>query len=256
MASPRILVLGDSCIDVYVYGQCVRLNPEAPAPLLTMQRTEQKHGMALNVRDNIKALGCEADSIVPKQKSIKTRYIDTRTGTQLLRLDQDQPVEPLLIENIDALDEYDAIVISDYNKGFISNELLTAINNQVKKPVFVDTKKNSLATYENIFFKLNKLEAKSLLTPPRRLIITLGSEGAWYENVTYPTESSSVVDVCGAGDMFLAALACAVANKKSIPEAIQYANLAASIAVQHQGVYVLTANDVKKLNRSVKRKIR
>jgi len=244
----RIIVLGDACIDIYVYGQVKRLNPEAPAPLLTMERTEEKFGMALNVRDNIQALGAEVDSVVPKNKSVKTRYIDTRTGTQLLRLDQDQPAEPLIIENVDGLNEYDVIVISDYNKGFISDELLSDINRLVDKPVFVDTKKNDLAQYDRLYFKLNQLEAKQLISPPPKLIITMGGQGAWYDQYTYPTVSSTVVDVCGAGDMFLSALAVAVGKGADIPEGIVYANRAASIAVQHQGVYVLTDQDVAKLN--------
>lgn len=244
----RIITLGDACIDIYVYGQVKRLNPEAPAALLSFERTEEKFGMVLNVRDNIRALGAEVDSVAPKNKSVKTRYIDTRTGTQLLRLDQDQVAEPLVIENVDGLNEYDAVVISDYNKGFISNELLAAIDQLVTKPVFVDTKKTDLARYENLYFKLNQLEAKQLVTPPKRLIVTLGAQGAWYNDQNYPTVTSTVVDVCGAGDMFLSALAVAVASGNTVENAIVYANRAASIAVQHQGVYVLTDQDVVELN--------
>lgn len=244
----RIITLGDACIDVYVYGNVKRLNPEAPAALLSFERTEEKFGMVLNVRDNIRALGVEVDSVAPKNKSVKTRYIDIRTGTQLLRLDQDQVAEPLVIENVDGLNEYDVVVISDYNKGFISNELLAAIDQVVTKPVFVDTKKTELGQYKNLYFKLNQLEAKQLTSPPERLIITLGSQGAWYNHKTYPTETSTVVDVCGAGDMFLSALAVAVSKGQSIDNAIVYANRAASISVQHQGVYVLTEQDVANLN--------
>lgn len=243
----KIIVLGDACIDMYVYGQVKRLNPEAPAILLSFERTEEKFGMALNVRDNIRSLGIEVDSVAPKNKSVKTRYIDIRTGTQLLRLDQDQIAEPLIIENVDGLNEYDVIVVSDYNKGFISDELLTAINSLVTKPVFVDTKKNDLAQYHNLYFKLNQLESTQLVSPPEKLIVTLGSQGAWYNDKTYPTASESVIDVCGAGDMFLSALAVSVAQGKTIEQGIVFANKAASIAVQHQGVYVLSEKDVKKL---------
>lgn len=244
----RIIVIGDACIDIYVYGQVKRLNPEAPAALLSFERTEEKFGMALNVRDNIRALGIEVDSVTPKNKSVKTRYIDIRTGTQLLRLDQDQTAEPLLIENVDGLNNYDVVVVSDYNKGFVSEELLTAIDSMVTKPVFVDTKKNDLAKYKNLYFKLNQLEAKQLINPPERLIITLGSQGAWYNSQTYPTVTNTVVDVCGAGDMFLSALAVSVSQGKTIEDSIVYANRVASIAVQHQGVYVLTEKDVADLN--------
>lgn len=244
----RIITLGDACIDIYVYGQVKRLNPEAPAALLSFERTEEKFGMVLNVRDNIRALGVEVDSVAPKNKSVKTRYIDLRTGTQLLRLDQDQTAEPLLIENVDGLNDYDVVVISDYNKGFISTELLAAIDQLVTKPVFVDTKKTDLAQYKNLYFKLNQLEAKQLVSPPERLIITLGAQGVWYNDKTYPTSSSTVVDVCGAGDMFLSALAVSVSKGNSIEDSLVYANRAASIAVQHQGVYVLTEQDVRALN--------
>lgn len=248
MSVPRVIVLGDACVDQYIFGQCIKLNPESGAPLLTMQTSEKKFGMALNVRDNIKALGLEVDSITPKEKSVKTRYIDTRTGQQLLRLDQDIKSEPLMIENINGLNQYAAVVISDYDKGFISEQFLQLVNDFVTVPVFVDTKKTSLARYENLIFKINQIELKKLDTPPpKQLIVTLGKQGAWYNQKTYPITDKGVVDVCGAGDMFLSALVYGVVTGKSIDQSIMFANRAASISVMHQGVYVLSPDDVAEL---------
>jgi len=247
MKVPKVIVLGDACVDQYVFGQCIKLNPESGAPLLSMQNMEKKFGMALNVKDNLKALGLDVDSIVPKEKSVKTRYIDTRTGQQLLRLDQDVKAEPLIIENISGLNHYDAVIISDYDKGFISEDLLKAINQQVNTYVFVDTKKTDLAQYENLIFKINQLELKKLSIPPKKLIVTLGKQGAWYNQKTYSTVDYPVVDVCGAGDMFLSMLVYGIVIGKTVDQSIDLANRAAGISVMHQGVYVLSPNDVRSL---------
>lgn len=247
MTVPRVIVLGDACIDQYVFGHCVKLNPESGAPLLTMQSSEKKFGMALNVKDNLKAFGLEVDSITPKEKSIKTRYIDKRTGQQLLRLDQDVKSDPLVIENVEGLNQYAAVVISDYDKGFISETLLQLIDKVVKTYVFVDTKKTNLSQYENLIFKINQLELRKLDSPPKNLIVTLGKQGAWYNQKTYSISDKPVVDVCGAGDMFLSALVYGIVTGKNIDESIHLANRAASISVMHQGVYVLSDDDVKQL---------
>ena len=86
----RFLVIGDACHDVYKYGTIKRFNPEASAPLLSMHGTEIRAGMALNVAANLKAFGVDVVTEVPKNGvSFKTRYIDEKSGQQLLRVDED-----------------------------------------------------------------------------------------------------------------------------------------------------------------------
>lgn len=246
MLKPKVLVIGDACVDIYVYGQCLRLNPESSAPLLTKQRSEQKSGMALNVRANLEALGCDVVSVTPADLSIKTRYIDSRTGQQLLRLDQDQIVQPVTFNELANIDEYDAVVVSDYNKGFVSETLLSKLD-RLTIPVIADTKKTDLSRYQHILFKINNLENGRLIGQPTNLIVTLGDRGASYRGQIYETVISPVVDVCGAGDMFLSALSYQIALGKDIGTAITFANQAASISIQHSGVYVLNRQDVAKL---------
>jgi len=248
MLKIKVLVIGDACIDHYVYGQCLKLNPESAAPLLTWQRSEQKFGMALNVKDNLLAFGCEVDTLVPDQLSVKTRFVDIRNGQQLLRLDQDTSVDPCVISQ-DTIKSYDAIVVSDYNKGFVDYDTLSVLEDHAECPVFVDTKKTDLGRYKKLFFKLNLLEYQRLTSHPNFLITTLGDRGARFKNSEFSTESSTVVDVCGAGDMFLSALAFSYVAlfDQNINESIKFANRASGISIQHQGVYVLTPDDVKKL---------
>lgn len=248
MYKPKILVIGDACVDHYVFGQCVKLNPESAAPLLSWSQSEQKYGMALNVKANLEALGCEVNAIVPENLSVKTRFIDIRNGQQLLRLDQDQLSDPVDIE-LEQLVNYDCIVISDYGKGFISEDLLLKIDRARVCPVFVDTKKTSLRHYRHSIFKINQLEYRKLQSYPENLIVTEGDQGARYQGRKFATEKATVVDVCGAGDMFLSALAYHYTRSKVplLSYSIEFANHAAKIAVQHQGVYVLNENDVRQL---------
>jgi len=245
----NILVMGDACLDVYVYGECVRLNPESSAPLLSQTHQETKLGMALNVAANITALGHHCQILTPTDKSIKTRYIDQRRGQQLLRVDQDHMVNPLTVKELTtlSLNDFSVIVVSDYNKGYISNELLEFLDN-LDITVFVDTKKTDLGRYRNLIFKLNNRERNNLTSMPNNLIVTLGDHGAEYCGRIYSTPQVPVNDVCGAGDMFLSALAVKYSQTGAIVDGINYANQAAGIAVQHTGVYVLSESDVKRLN--------
>jgi bifunctional ADP-heptose synthase (sugar kinase/adenylyltransferase) len=249
MKQNKILVIGDACVDQYISGLCVRLNPESPAPLLSQYHTETKMGMALNVSANIQALGMACLTLVPEQKSIKTRFIDQRTGQQLLRVDQDHIVAPLTVKELTALslNEFSVIVVSDYNKGYISDELLEFLD-RLDITVFVDTKKTDLGRYRNLIFKLNNRERNNLTSLPDNLIVTLGDRGAEYCGRIYSTPHVPVNDVCGAGDMFLSALAVKYSQTGAIVDSINYANQAAGLAVQHTGVYVLTPQDLKVLN--------
>ena len=69
----KVLLIGDSCTDEYVYGSCERLNPEAPVPILKYSRKEIKKGMAWNVRENIESFGIEVHMITNQAPIPKTR---------------------------------------------------------------------------------------------------------------------------------------------------------------------------------------
>ena len=242
--SYKILLIGDSCIDEYVYGTCDRLNPEAPVPILKFSRKEIKNGMAWNVKDNLQSFGIEVNMITNSEKIFKTRYIDERYNQQILRVDVEDTLSPTQYQVTN--EKYDAIVISDYNKGFITEQKLFEIVFNSKIPVFVDSKKTILPE-SNCYIKINENESKLLKSKHNNLIITKGSDGAEYDGINYSGEKVSVFDVCGAGDTFLSALVYFYLEYGTIEKAIPFANKAASVAVQNFGTYVLTVDDINEI---------
>ena len=240
----KVLLIGDSCTDEYVYGFCERLNPEAPVPILKFNRKETKKGMAWNVRENIESFGIEVYMITNQETITKTRYIDEKYNQQILRVDNEPDLKPM---NYDLPDEhFDALVISDYDKGFLSNEKVFELVEWFDGPVFIDSKKTKLPK-ESCFVKINDLEFSKLDNPSDNLIITRGSKGAEYQGKLYPGEKVDIFDAVGAGDTFLSALVYFYLKCGNIEEAIPYANKAAAIAVSNFGTYILTKEDVNEI---------
>tara|TARA_R110000868_G_scaffold341055_1_gene601901 strand:- start:581 stop:1336 length:756 start_codon:yes stop_codon:yes gene_type:complete len=242
----KILLIGDAGEDIYTYGYVNRISPEAPVPIFEPHSTIYRDGMAGNVRKNLEALGCDVDFIRGKT-SKKKRLIDDRTKQQLLRLDEDAISEPVTFETaIPPI--YDAIVISDYNKGTVSYELIEELVDEVDVPIFVDTKKTDLARLSGCYIKINALEKSRATSFPalEHLIVTHGAHGAFWNGWVYPAEVvGDVTDVCGAGDTFLAALAYKFLETNNIRDAIKFANRAAAITVQHIGVYAPRLDEIK-----------
>ena len=256
----RVLLIGDSCTDVYVYGDVKRLNPEAPVPILEPKREDKTNGMAWNVYNNLTAFGLSVFMLTNEEKIIKTRYIHEKSNQQILRVDNEPeikplPYEPPFIEDRSAYhkpphvvppkDWYDVMVISDYNKGYVTKEKLFELVEWFEGPVFVDSKKTNLP--DNCYVKVNDIEYERLQTKNDNVIITRGGEGTEYQGKSYPAERVNVFDVVGAGDTFLAALTYGYLKYGTIEEAIPLANKAAAVAVSHRGTYVLTEEDVKKI---------
>ena len=239
----NVLLIGDSCEDRYFYGDVKRLNPEAPVPILEYKRGVTSEGMVKNVYNNLKAFGVSINMITNEEKIIKTRFIDEKSNQQILRSDEEPEIKPFpykMPEN-----KYDVLVISDYNKGFITQEKLFELVDWFDGPVFIDTKKRYVP--DRCYVKVNDIEYENLETKTDNLIITRGGEGAEYQGKLYPAEKVKVFDVVGAGDTFLAALTYGYLKYGSIEEAIPLANKAAAIAVSHTGTYVLKEEDVKTL---------
>jgi len=257
----NVLLIGDSCIDKYVYGDATRLSPEAPVPVLEYRRTESTKGMAWNVYENLRAFDIKTYIMTNPETITKTRYIDEKSNQQIIRVDEEPEVEPISYElpendypssytkthhHANPMEgSFDALVISDYNKGFITQKKLYELVDWFDGPVFVDTKKRHLP--DGCYVKVNDIEYEKLETKTNKLIITKGGEGAEYQGKLYPAEKVKVFDVVGAGDTFLAALTFGYLKYGSIEEAIPLANKAASIAVSHTGTYVLKEEDVKTL---------
>ena len=166
---------------------------------------------------------------------------------QILRIDHDAKSQPITFETA-IPPVYDAVVISDYNKGTVGYELIEELVKEVSVPIFVDTKKTDLARLAGCYVKINALEKSRATSLPKidHLIVTQGYHGATWNGWGYPAELvGDVTDVCGAGDTFLAALAYQFLVTNSMPDAVKFANRAASITVQHVGVYAPRLEEIK-----------
>ena len=84
----KILVIGDSCKDIFIYGDIVRIAPEAPVPIIKPILRKENPGMASNVVANLEALGAEVDLITNEEEISKVRYVDKRYNQMVLRVDK------------------------------------------------------------------------------------------------------------------------------------------------------------------------
>ena len=245
----EILIIGETCIDRYLYGICDRISPEAPVPILKFQNQIDKPGMAANVFNNIISLGQKATIVGGSGNIVKTRFIDTKSKQQILRMDTNDTCDPINVNDLNRInfDDFDATIISDYNKGFLPNNSLSEIISILPKPIFVDSKKANLGYFENCFIKINESEHTSAfnIIDDNKVIVTLGDRGARYNGRVYPTSSCEVIDVCGAGDTFIAALVVHYLQYFSIELAIMFANKCAGISVRKSGVYNVGLEEVK-----------
>jgi len=249
----NVLLIGESCYDVYHYGSCDRISPEAPVPVFKEIKTETRVGMAGNVFHNLEAFELKVDFITDSQQIEKHRYIDQRFNQHLLRVDKN---ETYMIEtykfNDKDLTNKDIVVISDYNKGFLLPDECNKLAEYCKShniPVFVDSKKTDLSCFEGCILKINEKENETAKKLPTtyELIITLGAKGCKYKGNIHPTEQVEVFDVCGAGDVFLAALTSSYLESQDLNSAIDFANRCASYSVTKFGTYVLTEKDIDDL---------
>ena len=242
----KILLIGDNGIDQYQFGTVTRISPEAPVPVLNYTHTVTKPGMAANVEDNLLKLGCEVDFVHGVKTCIKTRVIDSKTGQHLVRIDQDIPSKAVKIDYTD-IDKYNAIIVSDYNKGSIEYETVEHLRKNYPGPIFVDTKKTDLARFEGCYVKINALENAAAKTVPTELIVTLGRDGVKYKEHKISTPQVEAFDVCGAGDTCLSALAYNFVLTSDILAAIRFATRAASVTIQHIGVYSPTLAEIEQI---------
>lgn len=242
----RILVVGESCRDIYQYGDCVRLCPEAPVPVFrSSDHKTQNPGMALNVWRNILKIYPDADVEIFTNENwpqiTKTRCVDNRTNYIIVRIDDNE--DQFYRANVKDIkySEYDVIVISDYNKGFLTEQDIEYISEN-HSTTFLDTKKILGDWCKKVkFIKINEFEyerTKHKLTPElvEKMIITLGPMGARHRGVTYSVPKVEIKDTSGAGDTFIAALASTYAKTNDIQGAIKAANASATQVVQKKGV--------------------
>lgn len=241
----KILLVGDNGVDQYQYGNVSRISPEAPVPVINYTHTITKPGMAANVRDNLEKLGCDVEFVHGIRTCTKTRIIDSKSKQHLVRIDQDDMSKPVKLDYT-ILDQYDAIVVSDYNKGSVEYETVENIRKNYSGAIFVDTKKTDLIRFEGCYVKINEKEYDDAKTFPTELIVTLGRNGVRYKEHKISTPQVEAFDVCGAGDTFLSALTYEYIITKDILKAINFAVKAASVTIQHVGVYSPTVMEINR----------
>lgn len=299
----RVLVIGDLMLDHYIWGDVHRISPEAPVPVVNVTRDTYVAGGAANVSLNLSNLGVsttalgycaddEAGRELYTQLSangvnvlnpaavrsaptiIKTRVVIR--GQQFCRIDREAARTAYSIDHNpdferlinDALKNTDAVVLSDYAKGVITQPLLDYVlryaRNHPKLFVAVDPKPSSHLSYANVnLLTPNRSEALELagMKPfhpnedypleevcrrinhrfkPQILIVTLGAEGMAISTkgkvtARFATEAHEVFDVSGAGDAVIAVLTASLAVGASVADAARLANAAAGCVVAHMG---------------------
>lgn len=242
------MLIGDSCHDVYHYGEVKRISPEAPIPIFDLKYSEKKYGMASNVYENLKALGADVH-IHTNFKEIKNRYIDIKSKQQLLRVDEknDKGGFTGIMYDLINYESYDAIVISDYGKGFFSITDYEILRENFEGPIFIDTKDRNLDLYEGAIVKINQYEYENsdFGMDLEDLIVTYGGEKVTWKDKTFYPPKVDAHDVCGAGDTFLAALAVRFIETNDMSTAIEFAMKAAAVTVKHTGVYAPTREEIE-----------
>ncbi len=241
----RVLVIGELCTDVFKYGITNRKSPEGNGPVFIQTDMVSGNGMAGNTAMNLEAMGLEVDTYFDNGKIMKTRYVNRDTNELYLRVDVDDVTDRIDIYDLPDLTKYDVVVISDYCKGFLTEEDIDKIALMAKFTV-LDTKKKLGDWCKNVsFIKINRFEAynnKDVIYENKwledKLIITLDGKGASYKGKVIPTEYIENADVSGAGDTFVAGFVARYLDSNNIEESIDWANYCAGEVVKEKGVTV------------------
>lgn len=304
--SPKILVIGDLMIDHYVWGSCERISPEAPVQVVDVKNESNRLGGACNVAHNLIALNAQVfvcgvvgnddtglwlgDKLESIGVDISYLFVDTSRPTtkktrviianqQVLRIDReskapiDSSIQIDIMQRLHAvLDEVDCIIISDYGKGLLNDELTQFVITYAKKKskfVLCDPKGKDYSKYRGAtLLTPNKKEAElatdiiisneeSLIRAGMTLknkcqldisLITLSEDGIGiFANDAMeriPTRAKEVYDVTGAGDTVIAALGFALSSGCDILQACEFANAAAVVVVGKVGSAVATHNEI------------
>ena len=318
----KVLVIGDLMLDRFTYGDVIRISPEAPVPVLHVNHEENYLGGAGNVARNISALiGKNSNDnmfligVIGKDKSADiitesmnysnistsgividdSRYTITKTrivaGTQqIVRIDEEdtKPFSNIIMKKIekvflDNIDDYNVVIISDYNKGVVTKPLARKIIdtcNKKNKLVLVDPTIKHFSFYKRAtlmtpnlkeategmdskfpFYEFDKnainILGNSIIKKLNlsKLMITLGANGmALFDKdiklkdkkspYIIPTKAKSVFDVSGAGDTVISVLAMCLSVGISFKESSEIANAAAGVVVGKRGTSTLTLKEL------------
>jgi D-beta-D-heptose 7-phosphate kinase/D-beta-D-heptose 1-phosphate adenosyltransferase len=274
MNEMNILVIGDSIVDHYLSGRINRQSPEDPSiPVVDIEHEEFRLGGCLNVAANLKTISphwagkplynIHLSSFISSfiRKKVDAKNIDSglcfcfpgrSEGPSKYELVKTRIINCLKEVG---LDFFDAIVISDYDKGLVDKEIVERIKGY-KKTVFIDTKKSDLSFWKDIPNKIIKINQDEFNRCTNKesvscLIVTQGSKGcSWYSNGklrgNQPTKAVKNPDVVGAGDVFLAGLVVQYLDTDGdLLESMRFANAAARVSVTKYATCEVTYNEVK-----------
>ncbi|MBS3157581.1 D-glycero-beta-D-manno-heptose-7-phosphate kinase [Candidatus Woesearchaeota archaeon] len=296
----RVLVIGDIMLDKHLHGEVSRISPEAPVPILKVNQETYNPGGAGNLASNLSALGAKVyvggivgndeaqrklfeifennnidTSCILKSNKPTTQKIRGMSRQHLFRIDyedtqniDEQEEEKLLFMIKNKIRDIDAILLSDYNKGTLTENLITNIIKLAKennKLVTADCKPKNFSFYKDLdLLKPNEKEAFEMAKVSdieeagkiisenlnSHVIITRGNEGmSIFERNKIPkhipARAKQVYDVSGAGDTVLATLTLSLLVGNSLEESAKLANEAASIVVSKPGVVTLTLDELR-----------
>ena len=241
----KVLIIGENCIDVFVYGYSKRKSPEGEGMVFTPTKEVYADGMAYNTSNNIVAMGLDVDIITNDEEITKRRYLDDETNYLFLRVDENDSANRYDVNTLPELSHYSAVLISDYDKGFLTEEDIAYIA-QRHPLVIVDTKKKLGDWCTDVkFIKINRTEYLNnadIIDNNRwmvnKLLITLDKDGTIHRGIKYPAEKVEVVDICGAGDTFIAGFTKEYLETNDVSKSIVFANKVASVVIQKKGVAV------------------
>jgi rfaE bifunctional protein kinase chain/domain len=248
-----ILVCGDFMLDQYWFGEVTRISPEAPVPIISVKRTEEREGAAANVAKNVEAMGvlCRAEFGSQEKRVTKIRLMSR--GQQTMRVDFDHPQKPITRLDLSCIK---VAIFVDYGKGsldYVRSLIQEAKSAGVK--VLVDPKGYDYERYRgadvvkpnmdemrvmvggwkdehDLTMKVQKIRLEADIGA---VLLTRSSEGMTLYDVHgakhIPAVAEEVIDVTGAGESAIAALGVGLHRGLSLEEASLLANKAAGIKV-------------------------
>lgn len=241
----KILVIGESCLDRFIYSEVTRVCPEAPVPVLKPMNIVENNGMSGNVVENLKSLSKDLDIIhwFQTEQITKTRFVESKSNHMFIRLDEGEyKIKPISIEFSDGeyINSFDIVIVSDYNKGFLTDEDLVFIGKNSKLSILDSKRKLNEEIIESFtFVKLNENEMNNNknFSSFKNIIATLGSKGSTYDKVLYPVlNPKETIDVSGAGDTFTASFILKYYETQDVPKSMTFANEMSSKVVSKRGV--------------------
>lgn len=231
----RILCVGDFIEDFYIFGTATRLCPESPVPVVIPQATRTSAGGVGLVASQLRELGADVTewrgSLSKKERIFCGNHLITR-------IDRDSFA--FAAEPFPDLKEFDVIVVSDYSKGAMTGKLAAQIV-ETEKLVFVDAKHHweYFDGLENVWLFPNEHEHVSMHYP--HVVRKLGAEGCRLGDLHLKATVTEVVDVCGAGDIFMAGFVYAWTLQYPAEDCLRFANKIAGESCRHRGTYVVSS---------------